>query len=143
MPSKKHGKDSKHLYAPVLSDAEASEDHTTIGTWSNSELDAHGGSINESKEKLPSSNERSSQTMSPRSSTDANEPLLSDSEDDGTLIEDKTAENSNEEKNQKSFNKAEYTIAFSHFIVCCNSILIYLLESLLTSVANILILNLE
>lgn len=115
---------SSRSYEPLLSDEPGPEisvdgviEPTLIDTWSNAQHEPHARGDDVLNEKISPSSRKQAEMPSPRSSMEANEPLLSDSEDDGTLVEEeeKTPDESEEEK--KSFSKAEYTIAFTHFLV--------------------------
>lgn len=113
---------SSQSYEPVAVLEDGTEDPATIGTWSNDVHDSRSQDGGESSHHSNTSkSEKRRRRQFQRSTTDAAEPLLSESDDDGTLVEDeevgeeKTSDELIEEK--KSFSKAEYTIALSHFIV--------------------------
>lgn len=91
-------------------------DPAILDTWSNAQHEPRTRDVDGSNKKISPPSPKPVDIPSPRSSMEANEPLLSDSEDDGTLVEEeKTSDESEEEK--KSFSKAEYKIAFTHFLV--------------------------
>jgi hypothetical protein len=113
---------SKSGYKPLPSDhhtsAEGVEDPVSEeDTWSNALPQPHVHEKHSSRGNVSSNSLREVEMSSPRPSMEANEPLLSDPEDDGTLVgEEKTSDDGHQEE-EKSFSKAEYTIAFSHFVV--------------------------